>query len=26
MIRRLHDGLGISADDLIQAYPLLQAA
>lgn len=26
MIRRLHDGLGISADVLIQAYPLLQAA
>ena len=26
MIRRLHDGLGISADVLIQTYPLLQAA
>ena len=26
MIRRLHDGLGISADVLIQEYPLLQAA
>ena len=26
MIRRLHDGLGISADVLIQAYPLLEAA
>ncbi len=26
MIRRLHDGLGISADVLIQAYPLLKAA
>lgn len=26
MIRRLHDGLGISADILIQPYPLLQAA
>jgi HTH-type transcriptional regulator/antitoxin HigA len=24
--RRLHDGLGISADVLIQPYPLLQAA
>lgn len=24
MIRRLHDGLGISADVLIQPYPLLQ--
>jgi len=26
MIRRLHDGLGISADVLIQPYPLLKAA
>lgn len=26
MIRRLHQGLGISADVLIQSYPLLKAA
>ena len=26
MIRRLHNGLGISADVLIQPYPLLKAA
>ena len=26
MIRRLHDGLGISADVLIQSYPLRKAA